>query len=113
MKKIGIFPASGGLGGSTYRHLLKAVPNDNVILINRHPDKVPQQYTEAGAVVRQASYESSPSELENAFAGVDVLFLISYPSHVHEYRVKVKMSPSYQTLESTITHWPVGATPSY
>lgn len=89
MKKIGIFPASGGLGGSTYRHLLQAVANDNVILISRHPDKIPQEYTSAGVVTRQASYESTPAQLEDAFSGVEVLFLISYPSHVHEYRVKV------------------------
>lgn len=86
---IGIFPASGALGTSTYTHLLNLVPNDEVVLVNRHPKKVPQEYVDTGVKTRQASYESSPSELEAAFAGVDVLFLISYPSHVHEYRVKV------------------------
>ncbi len=34
------------------------------------------------------SYHSAEL-LEAAFNGIDVLFLISYPSHVHEYRVKV------------------------
>ncbi|KAK3935332.1 NAD(P)-binding protein [Diplogelasinospora grovesii] len=91
MKTIGIFPASGGLGGSTYRHLLKMVPNDHVILISRHPDKIQAEYNEAGFQLRQASYESSPSELEASFAGIDTLFLISYPSHVRDYRVKVQL----------------------
>jgi uncharacterized protein YbjT (DUF2867 family) len=87
---IGIFPASGALGTSTYTHLLKLVPNDQVVLINRYPEKVSKSYIDAGVQVRKASYESSPSEFEAVFAGIDVLFLISYPSHVHEYRVKVK-----------------------
>lgn len=88
---IGIFPAAGGLGGSTYKHLLKLVPADQVVLISRNPDKVPQEYAQAGAVLRQASYESSPEELAKAFDGVKSLFLISYPSHVHKYRVKVQI----------------------
>lgn len=86
---IGIFPASGGLGTSTYTHLLKLVPNDEVILISRYPEKVPESYINAGVHVRKASYESTPSELEAIFSGIDTLFLISYPSHVHDYRTKV------------------------
>jgi len=94
MKEVGIFPASGGLGGSTYRHLLKLVPNDHVTLINRFPEKVEAGYRDAGVSVRKASYESSPQELELAFSGLDVLFLVSYPSHVHDYRVKVSFKLS-------------------
>jgi len=91
--RVGIFPAAGGLGGSTYKHLLKLIPANQVVLISRNPDKVPREYLEAGAVLRQASYESSPEELEKVFSGVETLFLISYPSHVHEYRVKVCQQP--------------------
>ncbi|KAM0256956.1 hypothetical protein ACHAQJ_004657 [Trichoderma viride] len=91
MSTIGIFPASGGLGTSTYTHLLKTVPPSNVVLISRHPDKTPQIYQDQGVQLRQASYESSPSELEAAFRDVNVLFLISYPSHVHEYRTGVQI----------------------
>ncbi len=87
---IGIFPAAGGLGGSTYRHLLKIVPNDQVVLISRFPKKIPESYVKAGVEVREAKYEDTPAELEKAFAGVNTLFLISYPSHVHEYRTKVR-----------------------
>lgn len=89
MKSIGIFPAAGGLGGSTYRHLLKLVPTDHVTLICRYPEKVEKQYVDAGVTVRKATYEHSPPELEAVFKGLDVLFLVSYPSHVHEYRTKV------------------------
>jgi uncharacterized protein YbjT (DUF2867 family) len=95
---IGIFPASGALGTSTYTHLLKLVPNDQVVLVNRSPEKVPKEYVDAGVKTCQASYESSSAELEAAFAGVDVLFLISYPSHVHEYRVKVSTYPHSKYL---------------
>ncbi|KAK4192344.1 hypothetical protein QBC35DRAFT_247460 [Podospora australis] len=91
MKTIGIFPASGGLGTSTYQHLLKLVPDDKLVLISRHPDKVAEKYVQAGVQTRQASYETDPSDLERAFSGVDVLFLISYPSHVKDYRIKVQL----------------------
>lgn len=89
MKSIGIFPAAGDLGGSTYRHLLKLVPNDQVTLICRFPEKIEKEYVDAGVTVRKATYEYSPQELETVFSGLDVLFLVSYPSHVHEYRRKV------------------------
>jgi uncharacterized protein YbjT (DUF2867 family) len=93
MKTIGIFPASGGLGGSTYTHLLQRndVRADKVVLISRDPSKTPAAYRDRGVTLRQASYESSAAELEKAFAGIEVLFLISYPSHVRDYRVKVQL----------------------
>ncbi|KAJ4204981.1 hypothetical protein NW759_014790 [Fusarium solani] len=90
MTQIGIFPASGALGTSTYSHLLSIFPNNRVTLINRFPEKVPHSYVKDGVTTRQASYESSPEDLESAFNGLDVLFLISYPSHVHQYRTKVQ-----------------------
>lgn len=91
MKTIGIFPASGGLGGSTVKHILQRVPSDGTILISRNPDKTRALPGAEGAVVRQAAYESSSVELERAFKDIDVLFLISYPSHVRDYRVKVQL----------------------
>ena len=104
MKTIGIFPASGGLGGSTYEHLLKLVPHNQVTLISRDPSKIPSKYTTSGVTTRQASYESSPSELEAVFKGLDVLFLISYPSHVHEYRVKVQLPAIDAARRAGVTH---------
>ncbi|KAJ0162099.1 Quinone oxidoreductase 2 [Colletotrichum tanaceti] len=91
MKSIGIFPGSGALGGCTYDYLLKLLPADHIILINRHPEKVPQEHIRNGVRARKASYESSPSDLEAVFAGIEVLFLISYPSHVRDYRTKVQL----------------------
>ncbi|KAL6891829.1 hypothetical protein GGI43DRAFT_199608 [Trichoderma evansii] len=91
MPTIGIFPASGGLGSSTYTHLFNKVSPSNTVLISRHPDKTPQVYQDQGVQLRQASYEASPSELEAAFKDIDILFLISYPSHVHEYRTSLQI----------------------
>lgn len=90
MARIGIFPASGALGTSTYTHLLAHYPNNLVTLINRFPEKVPKAHVDSGVTTRQASYESSSQDLQAAFRGLDVLFLISYPSHVHQYRTKVQ-----------------------
>lgn len=104
MTQIGIFPASGALGTSTYTHLLSQVPNDKVTLINRYPEKVPKKYTEKGTTVRQASFESSAEDLEAVFAGVDVLFLISYPSHVHEYRTKVHTKALDAAVKAGVKH---------
>jgi uncharacterized protein YbjT (DUF2867 family) len=91
MATIGIFPASGALGSSTYNHLLSQVPNDKVILISRFPEKTPQKYLQNGVVTRAASYESTPEQLEAAFSDIHVLFLISYPSHQHALRTKLQL----------------------
>ncbi|KAF5676148.1 hypothetical protein FHETE_2275 [Fusarium heterosporum] len=104
MTQIGIFPASGALGTSTYTHLLSQVPNDKVTLINRYPDKVAKRYVNNGTTVRQASYESSAEELEAVFSGVDVLFLISFPSHVHQYRTKVQTKALNAAVKAGVKH---------
>ncbi|TPX13050.1 uncharacterized protein E0L32_006476 [Thyridium curvatum] len=89
-RQLGIFPASGALASSTLSHLSPAlVPPRNLTLVCRHPSKVPQPYVQGGATVREASYESSPEELQAAFAGVHALFLVSYPSHVHDLRTRL------------------------
>lgn len=106
MKCIGIFPGSGGLGGSTYDYLLKLLPSDHIILINRHPERVPQEHIKNGLRARKASYESSPSDLEAVFASIEVLFLISYPSHVHEYRKKVRSKKLKLNWSEDQDGWP-------
>lgn len=85
--KIGIFPASGGLGGSTLRHLLKLIPADNVVLVARSPEKLGKEEA-AGATVRKADYDKPPT-LDHAFDGVSSLNVISYASIQHEHRFKV------------------------
>ncbi|KAJ4075849.1 hypothetical protein NW760_015406 [Fusarium oxysporum] len=104
MARIGIFPASGALGTNTYTNLLSQVPNNQVTLINRYPEKVPKKYVENGVTVRQASYESSAEDLEAVFAGVDILFLISYPSPVHLYRTKVQTKALNAAQKAGVKH---------
>lgn len=104
MKNIGIFPASGALGTSTYTHLLSQVPNDKVILVSRFPEKVPKAYVDNGAVCRQASYESSADDLERAFSEIDVLFLISYPSHQRQLRTKLQLPAIDAAYRAGVKH---------
>lgn len=85
---IAIFPASGGIGGGTYQHLLNLVDAKNVILVARSPEKIPEKYTSSGAVARYGDYDKLET-LDHAFDGARFLNLISYASIEHEYRFKV------------------------
>ena len=86
--KIGIFPASGGLGTSIITHLLKLVPASNLILVARFPEKL-AELSRAGATVRRGDYDDSAS-LDRVFDGVGVLMLISYASIELDYRAEVR-----------------------
>lgn len=96
MGKIAVFPASGSLGSSIYKHLLDIVDAGQVILISRHPAKIPSKYTQKGAITRRADYDA-PGTLNEVFDGVSYLVLISYPSLEIEHRVKVR--PSHPHIE--------------
>jgi uncharacterized protein YbjT (DUF2867 family) len=85
---IAIFPASGGIGGGTYRHLLSLVDAKDVILVARNTKNIPQRYTDAGVVVRYGDYDKLET-LNHAFDGARYLNLISYASIEHEHRFKV------------------------
>jgi uncharacterized protein YbjT (DUF2867 family) len=95
--KIGVFPASGGLGTSIVNHLSKLVPVSHLVLIARKPERL-EKFKRDGATVRQADYDS-PSTLETAFDGVDVLMLISYASFEIEHRVKVRIYPKIKPMQ--------------
>lgn len=84
---LGVFPASGGLGGSVVTHLLRLVPADQgsrLTFISRHPDRLDEARAQ-GAVVRQADYDDHAS-LDTAFEGIEVLCLISYASVQNDHR---------------------------
>lgn len=51
--KIGVFPASGGIGGGTVKHLLPRYSLKGLVFIARNPAKLEFAST-AGATVRQA-----------------------------------------------------------
>jgi len=88
MSKIGVFPASGGLGTSTYRPLLKFVSPADVVLISRHPERTDPEYLKTGVETRKADYDV-PDTLEHVFDNISCLYLVSYPSIRHHHRVKV------------------------
>ncbi|KAJ5217063.1 hypothetical protein N7468_010071 [Penicillium chermesinum] len=83
--KVGVFPASGGLGSSTVNHLTKLYKASELVLIARSPERL-TDLSQAGAVVRHADYDE-PATLQNAFDGIETLFLISYASFEIEHRV--------------------------
>ncbi|CAG7934140.1 unnamed protein product [Penicillium olsonii] len=83
-KKVAVFPASGGIGGSTVKHLLPRLPSKDLTFIARRPERLSDALS-SGATVRRADYDDD-SSLSNAFDGVDTLFLISYASVEHEHR---------------------------
>lgn len=87
--KIGVFPASGGLGTSIVNHLAKLVSASQLVLIGRSPDKW-ANLGQAGATLRSADYDQ-PATLDKAFDGVEVLMLISYASFEIEHRVDVRI----------------------
>ena len=85
---IGVFPASGGIGGSTVNHLLPRYSAQSLIFIARNPANL-DFAAEVGAGVRQANYDDDKA-LETAFVGIDTLFLISYASVEVEHRAEVR-----------------------
>lgn len=99
---FGIFPASGGLGGSTLQHLfplLHPAEHSQVVLIARNPDKLAAQ-KELGAVTRRADYDE-PETLLPAFEGIETLCLISYASNQKTHRIKVRSKSSPPFLRAS------------
>ncbi|KAL1981324.1 hypothetical protein VTN96DRAFT_2765 [Rasamsonia emersonii] len=100
--KLGIFPAAGGLGGSTIKHLLPRIPAANLVLIARYPDKLAAE-SAAGAVVRRADYDDEAS-LQRVFDGIGALFLISYASCEYEHRAEAHRRAIDAALRSGVKH---------
>ncbi|KAL9037232.1 MAG: hypothetical protein Q9214_005790 [Letrouitia sp. 1 TL-2023] len=103
MGKIAVFPASGSLGSSIYKHLLDIVDAAQVILISRHPAKIPSKYIQGGAITRTADYDA-PETLNEAFEGVSYLILISYPSLEIEHRVEAHKYAIEAAIRSGVSH---------
>ncbi|KAI1830061.1 hypothetical protein DTO006G1_4758 [Penicillium roqueforti] len=100
--KLGIFPASGGLGGSTLKHLLELVPAKEVVLVARRPEKLSKEKA-AGAIIRKADYDNAET-LDHAFDGISSLNLISYASIQNEHRFKVHKSAIDAARKSGVKH---------
>ncbi|KAK2760412.1 hypothetical protein FQN54_002482 [Arachnomyces sp. PD_36] len=100
--KLGVFPASGGLGGSITKHLLTLTPPSDLVLISRHPEKLVSEKS-AGATTRKADYDDAPT-LDHAFDGIKTLFLISYPSIDNDLRTKVHKLAIDNAIKSGVKH---------
>ncbi|KAJ5354140.1 hypothetical protein N7541_006704 [Penicillium brevicompactum] len=100
--RIGIFPAVGGLGGSTARHLLALRPTQELVYIARHPQKLEAEQ-KAGVEVRRADYDDDAT-LSQAFNGVDTLFLISYASCEYEHRARAHVRAIDAAIKSGVKH---------
>ncbi|OXN03578.1 hypothetical protein CDV58_06939, partial [Aspergillus fumigatus] len=101
-QKIGIFPASGGLGTSIINHLVKLVPASQLILIARNPEKL-ASFSRDGATIRRADYDDRAS-LERVFDGVGVLMLISYASFEIQHRVEAHKAAIDAARRSGVKH---------
>ncbi|KAL1999401.1 hypothetical protein VTN02DRAFT_4577 [Thermoascus thermophilus] len=102
MSKIGVFPASGALGGSVVKHLQRLVPASNLILIARYPDKLASE-SRAGATVRRADYDE-PESLERVFDGIGTLMLISYASFEDDHRIQAHRRAIDAARRSGVKH---------
>lgn len=69
---------SGNLGRVVVEDLLTTVPGDEIIAVARTPQKIEAYRTDRGVDVRQGDYED-PASLERAFAGADVVLVVSSP----------------------------------
>lgn len=86
--RIGVFPASGGIGGGIVKHLLPRHPVQDLVFIARNTTRL-DFAAAAGATIRKADYDSN-ADMEHAFDGIDTLFLISYASVEVEHRAEVR-----------------------
>lgn len=89
--RIGVFPASSGLGTSVVNHLTKLISPSQLILIARNPVK----WSQLGAVAatRRPADHDDPARPQDAFEGVDVLMLILHSSF-DKARVDVSPHPT-------------------
>ncbi|KGO69462.1 hypothetical protein PITC_014170 [Penicillium italicum] len=56
--KIGVFPASGALGSSIVNHLTKLVPESDLVLSARHPEKL-HDLKQAGATAHRLAIDAA------------------------------------------------------
>lgn len=89
LRRVGIFPASGGIGGSTVKHILPRLPAHDLVFIARNPSRL-EAAADDGVTVRTGDYDND-EHLKTAFEGIDVLFLISYASVEDEHRAEVSV----------------------
>lgn len=87
VSRIVLTGSTGGLGSAVLKHITKLVAPSQIIVSLFNPSKAPSSVSSPGVEVRRGDYSDAAS-LDTAFAGADILLLISYPSIAHELRVK-------------------------
>ncbi|GAB7334284.1 hypothetical protein MBLNU13_g06318t2 [Cladosporium sp. NU13] len=99
---VGIFPASGGIGGGTVKHILSRLPAKDLVFIARSPEKLADEEA-LGVTVRKADYDDGAT-LETAFDGIETLFLISYASVEHHHRTERHRAAIDAALKSGVKY---------
>ena len=89
MARILITGTTGGLGSEVLRYILPLVAPSNLVVSSPTPARVREAWPNLPAEVeiREGDY-TRPETLPGALAGIDVFFIISYPSIAHEVRVR-------------------------
>ncbi|KAL6716507.1 hypothetical protein ACLMJK_006074 [Lecanora helva] len=75
MSKVAIFPAAGNLASNTYKQLVQIIDPTDLMLISRHPEKIPSEYLQKGVTTRKADYDL-PESLKHVFDGISCLLLV-------------------------------------
>lgn len=75
MTKYVISGASGSLGGKITARLLEQIAPEDLTLVTRTPEKL-EEFKQRGVTVHAGDY-NNPEALERAYAGSDVLMMIS------------------------------------
>ncbi|GAA5948863.1 hypothetical protein JCM21900_003452 [Sporobolomyces salmonicolor] len=103
---LGVFPASGGLGGSVVNHLAAAKADlSDCVFIARKPESLRARpgVQEKHAVIRTADYDKHET-LEGVFDGVSVLLLISYASIQNTHRFEAHKRAIESARRSGVRH---------
>lgn len=107
MTRILLTGATGGLGSAVLKYILPLVPPSDLVVASPTPARVRDAWPDLPSAVeiREGDYmrlgaplvsfafcrrraDQTPETLPGALAGIDVFFIISYPSIAHEVRVR-------------------------
>ncbi|VDB92049.1 unnamed protein product [Peniophora sp. CBMAI 1063] len=89
MTRILLTGSTGGLGSEVLRYILPLIAPSDLVIASPTPARVREAWPNLPAEVeiREGDY-MRPETLPSALAGIDVFFIISYPSIAHEVRVR-------------------------
>ncbi|WP_437612100.1 SDR family oxidoreductase [Sorangium sp. So ce834] len=94
--------ATGHLGSSVLKHILKLVPPSEII-VSLHNRLARAEIEKAGVQVRSGDY-TDPRSLEDAFRGGDKLLIVSHPSFSDDLRVASHKSAIDAAVKAGVRH---------